>query len=281
MTFIFKKFISQFLMPVPLIAEFFLVGCLLSRSVRLRLLGRCFKGASMVLFLVFGYGVGADWYVYNLERRYRPIFAEDYMGDHLRGAAIVVLGQGMPSDSDLPLRMQITASFVRRLQEGAHLNRMIPDSNMYVSLAGEVEAAKKNRLLDEFADQNALVRSRVRLISVARDTADEARIVIDLIGTNRIVLVTSAVHMPRAVKIFRAECERRKIHSALYDSKNGIALTPAPCDFSLTCKPDLFVPRKLWVLPLPSADGFCRSQYALYEGLGNIYERLFGERSGL
>lgn len=43
------------------------------------------------------------------------------------------------------------------------------------------------------------------LESESRDTRDEARLLKPLLGTNRFVLVTSASHMPRAMKLLQAD----------------------------------------------------------------------------
>lgn len=278
MSFYVKKFISQFLMPVPLVFELLLAGCLLVAFSRHKKVGRGLITAALGLFLAFGYGVGAHRYIFHLERRYQPLDSKASTCELLKGSAVVVLGQGLPTSSDLPLRHQLTASFLQRLHEGVHLYRLIPDSTMYVSLAGDSGVVHKNRILDEYARENMLTRSGIHLISAARDTADEARLAADMIRTNRIVIVTSAAHMPRAVKIFEKEFKRRGTTCALSgptgEETAKVMLVPAPCDYIYTSEIDSWAKPKLWLLPLPSSDGFARTQHALYEGLGNLYETL-------
>jgi len=280
MGFLIKKFISQFLMPTPLVFELFLFGWLLTRFSRYKQTGKCLKGLAIFLFFCFGYGIGAERYLYPLERRYPPLELKVAGSASLQGAAIVVLGQGFPEKSDLPLKYQACASFQQRLQEGMRLYRIIPDAKLFVSVAGAVDCSVKSQFIDEYAQEHDLKRTGIHLITTARDTSDEARLTMELVKTNRIVLVTSASHMPRAVKVFTKELARRGMRYTVSpggmlpradcDGRLSHMLIPAPCDY-------LYVARsgatfRLWALPLPSVDGFRMTQCALYEWLGNLYE---------
>ena len=282
MNFFLKKFISQFLMPMPLVFELFLIGWLLKRLSRFKRIGRSLMGCSIVLFLLFGYGVGAERYLYRLERSYPSVELGAAGFEPLRGAAIVVLGQGLAEDSDLEVRYQTGSSFQMRLQEGMRLYRKIPDSRMIISLAGGADTKKKERFLDEYALEHDLKRAGLQLITSARDTSDEARLAINLLRTNRLVVVTSAAHLPRAVKIFSKELTRRKLpHTVIpagvlprvgHPPQSDCQLVPAPCDYLYVARPDPRFKLWWWALPLPSADGFSMTQHAFYEWLGNLHE---------
>lgn len=284
MIFFVKKFISQFLMPIPLVCELFLFGWLLTRYSKYKRSGRYVSGLAIVLFFVFGYGMGANRYLFNLERCYPPIEWAPADYEAVQGAAIVVLGQGLPENSDLPLRYQAGASFHQRLQEGMRLYRKVPSANLFISLAGDLDVRLKEQFVDEYAREHALKRGGMHLITTARDTSDEARCALDLAKTNRIIIVTSASHLPRAVKIFSKELVRRQMPYSIYRStvlpKRGneqllnTTLIPAPCDYMYEASPDFGFTFRLWALPLPSVDGFGRMQHAIYEGLGNLFENI-------
>jgi uncharacterized SAM-binding protein YcdF (DUF218 family) len=279
MVFIIKKFISQFLMPIPLVFELALAGWLLSCFSRYRRIGRSLTVCAVVLFFVCGYGVGAGRYLSSLERIYPPIELDNAGFAALQGAAIVILGQGLPEESDLPVRYQIGASFQQRLQEGMRLYRKIPKADLYISLAGAADNKIKEQFVDAFALEHGLRRAGIHLITSARDTSEEARYALEQVKTNRLVVVTSASHLPRAVKIFSKELKRRTSAYAVVpagqepaDNPGGLAgyaLVPAPCDYLYAAR-SASKP-KMWALPLPSVDGFRVTQYALYEGLGNMY----------
>jgi len=280
-TFFVKKFISQFLMPIPLIMLLYLGGWLLFRFTAYKKMGRVLIASAAICFVLFGYGAGAERYLYRLERMYVPVeLNAEGVGKYL-GAAIVVLGQGLPEHSDLPLRFQTSSSFQMRLQEGARLNKMIPQSQLVVSLAGEVDVAIKQQYLDCYAKDHGLARDRMHLISEARDTSEEARLALDCVKTNNLFLVTSASHLPRAVKIFTQEINRRKMPMKLAGTKgcerdcgNGEKrlLVPVPCDYTSVATNQYSF--HIWDLPLPSINGFSTAQHAWYEWLGNMYEDL-------
>ncbi len=348
MPFALKKFISQFLMPMPLVCECFLLGWVLTRFTKYKKTGKCFSFLALLLFLLFGYGFGRT-YLYNLERRYPAFDPTPEQCEALRGAPVVVLGQGMPVKSDLPLRYQNNPVFERRLFEGVRCAKLIPESRLIVSMAGEASNSVKQAFLDGYMLQVNFPTNRVFMFTTARDTADEAKLARQVISnqcsvisnqcsnfrtlelsnfrtisstnalthsrtnelpppncqlilptatdlsrsptnalshyrtnelsnfrtlelpwhgvaeseagsnfrTNVLILSTSASHIPRAMKIFQ---------------KQGMTPIASPCDYSELELPEFKV--KWPFLPLPSGSGFETAQCALYEWLGNIYERI-------
>ena len=273
-----KKMISQFLMPVPFVTVLFLVGWGLARFPRCRRAGQIVVGVALGLFVVFGYGVGAKQYLSRLERTYPAVELDAAGGERLRGAVILVLGQGFAENSDLPLRYRPGAVFQARLQEGARLFRRIPEAQMIVSVAGEEADEPKLAYLDDYAREYGLARERMHLISQARDTAAEARLALDLMITNTIVVATSASHIPRAVTLVRRELGKRKRDCRVVPAglmaddavPADISLIPAPCDYLMAGHPPFRF--RIWSLPLPSVDGLENSQRMIYEWLGNLYE---------
>jgi uncharacterized SAM-binding protein YcdF (DUF218 family) len=253
--FVLKRFISQFLMPVPLVIELFILGWCLARFTRFKRAGQACKVLAGCLFLAFGYGAGSS-YLFGHERKFEPFSPDASQSERLRGADVAVLGQTYAEDSDLPFRYRATATMLLRLQEGVRVVRLVPESRLLVSVAGPASDSDKAAFLDEYAVMTGIARSRFVMLTGARDTADEARLVGEKAGTNALILATSAAHMPRAMKIFR---------------KRGLAPIPAPCDYQAVSD------RKQWKwtsLPLPSGGGFQDSEGALYEWLGSLYERV-------
>jgi uncharacterized SAM-binding protein YcdF (DUF218 family) len=168
-----KKFISQFLMPMPLVCECFLLGWVLTRFTKYKKTGKCFSFLALFLFLLFGYGFGRT-YLYNLERRYPPFDPTPEQCEALRGAPVVVLGQGMAIKSDLPLRYQNNPVFERRLFEGVRVAKLIPESRLIVSMAGEASNSVKQAFLDGYMLQVNFPTNRVFMFTTARDTSEEA-----------------------------------------------------------------------------------------------------------
>jgi len=314
MPFALKKFISQFLMPMPLVCECFLLGWVLCRFTRYKKTGKCFILLAFTLFLLFGYGFGRT-YLYTLERRYPAFDPTPEQCEALRGTPIVVLGQGMPAKSDLPVRYQNNPVFDRRLFEGVRVAKLIPESQLIVSMAGEASNSVKQAALDFYMTQLNFPTNRVSMFTTARDTSEEAKLAKQVISeqwavgsgpkssgstnlssralpppngqlilpaatdlsrspthalmnsrTNelnntlpRIVLATSASHIPRAMKIFQ---------------KQGLNPIASPCDYTDFQEPEL--ERNIWYRwPMPTGKNVDHSERALYEWLGNLYESLF------
>jgi len=292
-----KKFISQFLMPMPLVCECFILGLILFRFTQYKKTGRFFTLLSVLLFLLFSYGFGRT-YLYNLERRYPTFEPTPEQCEALRGSPIVVLGQGMPKTSDLPFRYQNNEVFERRLLEGIRVAKLIPESRLIVSMAGEATNTAKQLFLDEYMALVNFPTNRVFMFTTARDTSEEAklakllirgqrsedrdqksevrdqqmlrcadalpltsdlRLPTSVLPTNSLLLVTSGSHIPRALKIFQ---------------KAGMGPIPVPCDYTSVEKPENEW-REWYLPPLPNGRRFDESERAAHEWLGNLYESLF------
>jgi uncharacterized SAM-binding protein YcdF (DUF218 family) len=168
-----KKFLSQFLMPMPLVCECLLLGLILTRFTQYKKTGRFFTLLSLLIFLLCGYGFGRT-YLYNLERRYPSFEPTPEQCEALRGTPVVVLGQGMPETSDLPLRYQNNYVFDRRLFEGVRVAKLIPESQLVISMAGEAPDTIKRLFLDEYMALVNFPTNRVFMFTTARDTSEEA-----------------------------------------------------------------------------------------------------------
>jgi uncharacterized SAM-binding protein YcdF (DUF218 family) len=175
MPFQLKKFISQFLMPMPLVCECLLLGWVLTRFTKYKKTGKVFYLLAFTLFLAFGYGFGRT-YLHNLERRYPAFDPTPEQCEALRGMPIVVLGQWMPAKSDLPVRYQNNPVFERRLFEGIRVAKLIPDSRLIVSMAGDASNNVKQAALDYFMQQFNFPTNRVTMFTTARDTEEEAKL---------------------------------------------------------------------------------------------------------
>jgi uncharacterized SAM-binding protein YcdF (DUF218 family) len=154
---------------------------------------------------------------------------------------ILVLGGGGPADW--------------RVVEGIRLWRHLPKTQLVLSGGREADAAAMRGLPMEMGVwEGALITD-----TKAFDTQDEARVLGEIVGKTPFALVTSAYHIPRAIKIFR---------------KAGLNPIPAPCEYRA---------KKLTALPtcvLPGADALLMTQLAIHEYLGIAWltakERLRG-----
>jgi uncharacterized SAM-binding protein YcdF (DUF218 family) len=97
----------------------------------------------------------------------------------------------------------------------------------------------------------------ISLESDSRDTPDQAKIVAEIIGREKFILVTSAVHMPRSMALFR---------------KRGLHPIPAPGDFRVRGA-QRFDPGNFF----PRASSLGHMETAVHEYLGLAWAWLRGE----
>jgi len=242
-------------MPVPLVFELYMLGWCLCRFTRFKRVGAACKILAGCLFLLFGYGLGST-YIYRHERRFPPFEPDAVQREQMRGAVVAVLGQTFAEKTDLPVRYRANAAMNLRLQEGIRVSKLLPESQVLVSMSRQAKDADKNAFLDEAAALYAIGRDRLIMFTGAFDTADEARLIRERVGSKTLVLVTSAAHMPRAMVIFR---------------KFGMTPLPAPCDYQMMNE------HREWEwpkFPLPSGGGFECAEHAAYEWMGSLYEQI-------
>ena len=245
----FTNLLAAFLLP-PL--SLVLLGCLgwwLAR--RFRFAGNTIIITSISLLLALSTGAGSRLLVAPLENRSLPV-PNPKMVD---AKAIVILGGGRsiaaPEDDN---RDQPSAQTLARLRHGARLYRMtglpILVSGGAPDRGGESEAAVMARALRE--DFHIPVRWIEGTSENTAQNATHAATILREAGIDRVLLVTDAMHMSRAMQIF---------------SKTSLMVVPAATDFR-SRKP-------LSVADfIPSAVGLQTSHYALHEWIGLVWYRL-------
>jgi len=241
--------LAAFLLP-PL--SLVILGCLgWWLAKRFRLAGNAIVIASIALLLVLSTGAGSRLLVTPLENRSLPV-PNPKMVD---AKAIVILGGGRsfaaPEDGN---RDQPSTQTLARLRHGARLYRMtglpILVSGGAPDRGGESEAAVMARALRE--DFHIPVRWLEDTSENTAQNAAHAATMLREAGIDRALLVTDAIHMPRAMQIF---------------SKTGLTVMPAATEFR-SRKP-------LSVADfIPSAGGLQTSHYALHEWIGMVWYRL-------
>ena len=251
MPYVIKKLVCLLLMPVSLMYLLLVVGLVMMAFARTRGKGKWIFVIGLFFALFIGFG-GFNGALERLEKRHPPFPVEDAaFCESLRGAQVVVLGQVLYS-TGLPVRFRDNDCFRNRMHEGARVCHAIPGSRLLVSMGGTGAAAA----IGEYGRTYGFTTNQIVYYSHVRDTAEEAAAAMALAGTNRIVLVTSASHMERAMRIFK---------------KRGAEPIPAPCDYRY------FGEGTRWVLhsiPFGSYN-FLRSERLFHEYLGLVHEALF------
>ena len=172
----------------------------------------------------------------------------------MRGATVSILGHGLAT-VDLPHRFRDNNCLRYRFSEGAYVLHHVPDSRLLVSMSGGASLADKHVAVLELAATYGIPTNRVDFYGNARDTVEEARETLRFAGTNRVILVTSASHMPRSVDIFK---------------KNGCDVIPAPCEY-LFFGPNA---RFRWYDWHFGVRNFDRADRLMHESFGLLFERI-------
>ena len=241
--------VASLLLPPMSLVLLALLGWRVSR--RWRKTGAAIVGLAVILLLVLSTQAGSRLLVEPLEARSLPI-SDPKQSD---AQAIVVLGGGRlydaPEDAG---REQPKPSTLMRLRHGARLQRLTGLPILVTGGApdgpGDSEAAVMARSLKE--DFGV----KVRWLEEASDNTEQnARLSAALLaqeGIHRILLVTDAMHMPRAQRSFSAA---------------GLDVIAAPTYFRARRPPDAssFIPK---------ARELENSSYAIHEWIGLLWYRI-------
>jgi uncharacterized SAM-binding protein YcdF (DUF218 family) len=259
-----KKFVSFWLMPLPLCLALLVSGLVLSLSPRRQKAGRALLVLAAALLLLFSNKAVSNGLLRPLEGRY-PAVPEVAAGApapaSIAGCRIVaVLGGGHTDMPALPATGQLSSSALARIVEGARLLRILPGARLVVSGPGEPGRPSHAAVLARAAESLGIDPSRITLIDTALDTEDESLAFARLAGSSRVALVTSAWHMPRAAALFQ---------------RTGVDFIPCPADF--VARGSL---RFHWADLACDSESLERSTLAVHEWVGLLWLRVRGAARG-
>lgn len=143
-----------------------------------------------------------------------------------------------------------------RLVEGIRLQKVLPGSKLILSGGSPFDPVPNAKVMADVALALGVKEEDIILESLSRDTKDEAQGVLNVVGGDRFVLVTSASHMPRSVALFE---------------HLGMRPIPAPVGHHVKARlgmsPAMFFPK---------AGGLLKAQMAVHEYLGLVWARMRG-----
>lgn len=252
------KVVGWLLSPLTLALTCWTLGLSLAWGRRLKL-GLVFCAFGAIWLWAISTPLVANALVRRLERQYPAVLAEQLP----EADAIVVLG-GALSGASPPDRPTFDfGSAADRVWFTAALYRA--GKAPWVLVSGGNQPGDAGMQVEAEAIRSVLIRlgvpdSAIRVEGLSRNTsenANESLKLIRAIGAKRVLLVTSAMHMSRALRSFQI---------ALRDS--GIAVLPASTD--VEGLPDSLHPLGRW---LPDANSLTLSSRAIreYEGLFALF----------
>ncbi len=253
--FLLKKVIAAWCMPLPLAACLLLVACLFQIARRKRL-AKLFAGLSLIFVYSVSIEPTADLLARQLEDQY-PAYPElnvppaDY---------ILVLGSGHVSDPTRPITSFLTGPALKRLLEGIRIYRLQPEATLLFSGYPGKDAMSHARAQKKVASYFGVPEHDMQLAEEVRDTAEEAWHWVDWVQNKRLVLVTSATHMPRAMYLFEQAAKQLGWTPHIY---------PAPTDY--ISYQETYYSWKSW---FPSGQYLDRVERSWHEYLGLLWAKL-------
>ena len=164
-------------------------------------LGKVLVTLGLLLLTALSYEPVSNALLGPLERQYPPYVKRE--GPPAK--YVVVLGGGHTSDPSLPITSQIGDESLKRLVEGIRIYRDNPGSKLVLSGGSWLDSDTDAGIMAKTARAIGMNDADIILESESRDTEDQARLLKPLLSTNQFILVTSASHMPRSMRLFNSQ----------------------------------------------------------------------------
>jgi uncharacterized SAM-binding protein YcdF (DUF218 family) len=248
---VFWKLLHRLADPFTVASCCLAAGCVMSWFENKRKLGRTSTTAGVALLVLLAYGVPFNPLARALEDKYHPITDLRAVRD-VRW--IVVLGGGHVSSPDVPVNSQVGASSLFRIIEAMRLLRAIPESRILFLGGRTFDAVSQAAISGDVALTLGVVGDQISLEEHPRTTAAEMSCVHQIVGAERFVLVTTAIHMPRAIMLA---------------SEHGLRAIPSPTDYRTRASDG----DRLQQL-LPQAGAFAIASATLHELIGIAWIRI-------
>lgn len=249
MGFFLKIVISELLMPLTGCLLLGIAGWIVWKRGRRPRLGRGMVAAALLLLYAFSFTPLTDVLVRRLESRV-PAFPGDSVD------FVVVLASGHVSDPALPRSAWLSGVGLPRLVEGLAIATAQPWSRLVLSGWGGADPTSNAEAYREVASTLGFPDERMVLEPRPLDTRQEAELLAPLLRGRRFALVTSALHMPRALALFRAQ---------------GLDPVPAPTGHLAKDLQGFDV-----LFFFPDESNLVRTRLVWHEILGSIWARLWG-----
>ena len=199
--FLLRKAVDFLLAPLTLTVLALVLGAVMrSRAgARAQRLGGRLIGGGIIALLCLSYGIPFDFVARGLENRYPAVAIP---GDLTDVRWIAVLGAGTEARPELPVTAWPRESSIYRIAEGVRLHQALPGSRIVFSgydSRGTMTSAAVGAAL---AKSLGVAAEAIVTEERPRTTGEEAARLKEIVGGERFLLVTSALHMPRAMMLF-------------------------------------------------------------------------------
>ncbi len=254
-----RSLISSFFLPIPFFCLLAIIWVLL-KSKKCHLASRIAGWLTIFWFLLTTTSPIPNYLVERLESQYPALLKAQLEG--IAGVShILVLGAGHTDNPALPLNGQLSETEMFRLVEGIRLHQIFPNSTLVTSGAkGKKNHESQATVAGRQAVQLGVPADKIDSLTTTTNTMTEALAFKQRFGNQtRFLLVTDAVHMPRAVKWF----ERFGLQPIPSPTNHLIKDEPQNRDFQL----------------FPSSKSLVKMETAMHEYLGMLWMEIL-DKSG-
>lgn len=152
------------------------------------------------------------------ERKYPAWEAEKRVAPY-----ILVLGAGGTPEEGLSPMQRISGSPYHRVMQGIRIWQQVPEALLVFSSAGRPDYPSQAEMYAEVAREWGVPDTVIRLVPTPKTTQEEALDFVQAFPEAKaVILVTSALHLPRAKKIFEQQ---------------GLEVIPSPSDYRVKHHP--------------------------------------------
>jgi uncharacterized SAM-binding protein YcdF (DUF218 family) len=202
MAMLFRWLVSYLLLPFSLILTLLGTGTLLLWLTSRQRTGKILVTIAVLGTLILSLPVTSGLFLKPLARF--PPLAD--LAPAAGARWVVVLGSGYSSVQSIPANGRLDAASLARLVEGIRVYRGLPGSRLVLSGGRQAfDGVPQAEVLADAAGSLGVPRADMMLESTSGDTQDEARLVRDIVHDDRFVLVTSASHMLRSMRLFEKQ----------------------------------------------------------------------------
>jgi uncharacterized SAM-binding protein YcdF (DUF218 family) len=208
--------------------------------------------AALIILLVISTGWLPEFLSYRMETQY-PIVTQ--IDPTIKW--VVVLGGGQFNKPNVPANFSLTSASIKRMIEGARLLKALPTAKIVLSGGNDGIYLSEAELLEQLGVLFDIPQHRMVLDSQSLNTAEQALALEKIVHQDPFYLVTSAIHMPRAMALCR--------HAGLHP-------IAAPTDITY------YWEGSHWTKTLiPNTYNMAYFSIAMHEILGLIWAKALGE----
>ncbi len=243
MLFTLKKIVSIFLMPLSIGLILFFLGLIFLYSKNYKR-AKIFLSISFLWMALIAYSPFSNSLIKPLENQYKAYLEIDSNINY-----ILVLGSGHVTNNNVSKISQVSNTALMRIAEGIRIYKQLDNAKIIFSgYAGKDIKTPHAFIAKDVAISLGVSKENILTQEEAKDTQEEAELVSKIVNNEKFILVTSASHMPRAMKIFQNQ------------SLNAIA---APTDFLSKEDGDY--------LREPRAKEIRKTEVAMHEYIGMLW----------